>query len=549
MKRLIMTQPIVLLLGALAFTGPLQAQNADLGRIEFPTSGSPEAQEHFLKGVLLLHSFEYDDAKEEFQKAQTLDPGFAMAYWGEAMTYNHPIWVQVDREAARATLSRFAPTPEARLAKAPTEREKAYLRASEILYGDGDKLSRDLAYAEAMRQLAEQYPDDLEAASFYALALLGTCQGERDFRTYMKAAAVVEEVFSKNPLHPGATHYLIHSYDEPVHGPLGLRAARVYAKIAPAAAHAQHMPSHIFLALGMWDETVASNETSWAVADARVKRKGLSLDDRNFHALYWLEYGYLQQGRYRDARRLLSIMEEDTKKSGSRRTREHLARMRAAYIIEARQWDGDAARIGFDTADLGLEGAVSNLFATGVSAIITGNRAAAERALSEMKTRRETLVKSSTTSEDSTHHSHETLSPALKTAEIVETELQALIHLAAGKSGEAVNLMKEATAAEDSLSFEFGPPIPVKPSHELFGEILLQLNQPAEARKQFELALDRAPKRVLSLLGLARAAAKSGDQATAQQTYDDLRRIWRKADAGLKELEEVSRAMAEANQR
>ena len=240
MRRITVCLISVLLLPV--FTTVTTAQTQGLGTIDFPTSGSPGAREVFLRGTLLLHSFEYDDAREAFRQAQQLDPDFGMAYWGEAMTNNRPIWVQLDLEDGRATLKRLGETPEARLATMPTEREQGYLRAVEKLFGEGDKLSRDLAYSESMAQLAAEYPDDLNAVSLYALSLLGTRQAERDFTTYMKAAAIAEEVFAKNPHHPGAAHYLIHSYDDPLHAPLGLRAARVYADIAPAAAHARHMP-------------------------------------------------------------------------------------------------------------------------------------------------------------------------------------------------------------------------------------------------------------------------------------------------------------------
>ncbi|MCI0447564.1 hypothetical protein L0152_30670, partial [bacterium] len=173
-----------------------------LGTIEFKTSGSAEAQKEFLHGVLLLHSFEYPDARTAFTKAEQLDPNFAMAYWGEAMTYNHPIWNERDRVNAIAALNKLAPTREQRLQKAPTQKEKDFLNAVEILFEDGQKKERDLAYSEAMEQMYRKYPDDLEAASFYALALLGSSENSRDIPTYMKAAAIAEEVFAKNPQHP-----------------------------------------------------------------------------------------------------------------------------------------------------------------------------------------------------------------------------------------------------------------------------------------------------------------------------------------------------------
>jgi tetratricopeptide (TPR) repeat protein len=204
-----------------------------LGSIDFPNSGKPEAQQAFIRAVLLLHSFEFEDAAEAFIETQEIDPDFALAYWGEAMTHNHPLWRFQDRDAALAALAKYAPTGRERLQKAPTERERGYLEAVEVLFGEGDKVARDEAYSEAMRELSERYPEDLEARSFYALSILGTAQGERDFATYMRAGEVTEEVFDANPQHPGAVHYMIHSYDDPVHAPLGLRAARVYAKIAP----------------------------------------------------------------------------------------------------------------------------------------------------------------------------------------------------------------------------------------------------------------------------------------------------------------------------
>lgn len=507
----------------------LNGQEAKLGRAEFPNSGSPQAQESFLRGLLLLHSFEYDDAAEAFRQAQKIDPAFAMAYWGQAMTYNHPLWFQQDQKAAVDALNRLAPNPESRLAKTADEREKDYLRAVEILYGAGDKKERDLAYARAMEQLFKKYPEDLEAASYYALALLGTCHEGRDFRTYMKAAAIVEEVFARNPNHPGAAHYLIHSYDDPVHGPLGLRAARVYAQIAPAAAHALHMPSHIFLALGMWDETVASNIDSWNAADARIKSKKLSIENRGYHALLWLEYAYLQQGRYQEARKTLRIMEEDAKKSGSRRTRSHLAAMRAAYLIETRQWDATIDTV--DPSELTAQAIATDLFAAGFTALQKERIREAEGILAKM------LAK--LPSPESSAGSHHQYTPNDRSVIIMTRQLEALILFEKGKREEGVQRLKQAAEMEDVLAYDFGPPAPVKPSHELLGEILLKLGKAAEAKRYFTRALERAPRRALSLLGLARSSFKSGDSAAAEAAYRDLRRAWQKADPDLPELVEI----------
>jgi tetratricopeptide (TPR) repeat protein len=317
-----------LLAAAVALAAP-----ADLGHVDFPNSGAPPAQPAFARGVLLLHSFEYEDAREAFQEAERIDPAFALAYWGEAMTHNHPLWREQDREAALAALAKLAPTAEERRAKAPTERERGYLGALELLYAEGDKVERDLAYSRAMGELAGRYPDDLEARAFFALSILGTAQGVRDFGVYMRAGAVAEEVFAADPRHPGAPHYLIHSYDDPIHAPLGVRAARVYAKIAPAASHAQHMISHIYVALGLWEESVEANVKAVEVSAERRERKALGVDALNYHALHWLEYSYLQLGRFEDARALLERMATYAAESGSARALWHRAAMRAARSL------------------------------------------------------------------------------------------------------------------------------------------------------------------------------------------------------------------------
>ena len=343
-RRFLLVPGLVLglVLGLATATAIPAEEIRTLGSLEFPNSGAIEAQDAFLRAVLLLHSFEYEDARDAFQEAQGLDADFALAYWGEAMTHNHPLWQEREALAAMAALEKLAPTTEARREKAPTEREKGYLHAVELLFAEGEKGERDQAYSEAMGTLSARFPEDLEAKSFFALSILGTANGERDSRVYMRAAAVVEEVFDENPRHPGAVHYLIHSYDDPVHAPLGLRAARVYAEIAPAASHAQHMISHIYVALGRWVETVSANEQAFAVSEDRAREKDLPIHSRNHHALHWLEYGYLQQGRYKDALRQLAIMEDDAKANPVARTLWYFAQMRAAYLVQTERWDEGA---------------------------------------------------------------------------------------------------------------------------------------------------------------------------------------------------------------
>ncbi len=510
------------------------AQGAGLGRISFPTSGPPEAQKHFLRGVLFLHSFEYRQAREEFQAARKLAPEFAMAFWGEAMTYNEPLWFAQDPQAAKALLVRLAQSVEERQRKAPTGRERAYLGAIEVLYGDGTKEERDFAYSEAMRRLHEAYPHDDEAAAFYALSLIGTCHRGRDFRVYMKAAAVVEDVFARNPEHPGALHYLIHCYDDPIHAPIGLRAARIYARVAAEAAHALHMPSHIFFALGMWEEGAKSNENAWQASKRTAARSREALDPGGFHALWWLQYAYLQQGRYEDGRRLLERARAEAGPDPAPLARFHLVQMAIACAIEA----GQPYRSEDSTTGLDLPVRGADLFAAGLSALNEGKREQAAAALSDLRLLRGSKHRAS----GGMAHEGHMYAGDEQALEIMELELHALFSMADGESREAVDRMKQAVEIEDRMAFEFGPPSPPKPAHELFGEILLQLGQPRLARVQFELALLRAPNRALSLLGVARSSAELGDKPAAREAYAELGKIWRQADPEVKEALEASLA-------
>jgi tetratricopeptide (TPR) repeat protein len=482
-----------------------------VGEVSFPNSGAPEAQGAFLRGLAQLHNFEYGSAAAAFREAQEIDPGFAMAYWGEAMTYNHTVWMEQDREAALAALERLSPTREGRIAAAQTEREKAYLRAVEILYGDGDKQGRDDNYAEVMRALYEAYPDDHEAAAFFALSLLGTAHEGRDFATYMRAAAVVEEVFDRQPRHPGAAHYLIHSYDDPIHAPLGLRAAVAYSSIAPDAAHAQHMTSHIFVAMGMWDDVVRANETAVAVVDrARSARGGPALVCG--HYPFWLEYGYLQQGRPDDAKRILrgcrdaARSQEAASRAGAgdlldpdNTLRASYVQMRTRYIVDSEEWDSEV--LGWEVPMGEAWGdRLTYVFGTGFAAARRGDLVAAHEAHEALLEARQGLEAVLRTREDSGGQYG-------KRASILERQLRAVILAEEGRVEDAIALVREAVAEEESLPFIFGPPYVDKPSHELLGELLLASGRAGEAREAFVTALSRTPERITAQSGLTRATA------------------------------------------
>ncbi|MEZ5330837.1 MAG: hypothetical protein R2991_02020 [Thermoanaerobaculia bacterium] len=493
----------------------------DLGTISFPNSGAPDAQEAFVRGVLLLHSFEFADAREAFREAEGIDPGFALAYWGEAMTHNHPLWREQDRAAALAALEKLAPTPVERLAKAPTAREQGYLRAVEALYGEGDKRARDQAYSREMERLSATWPDDLEAKSFYALSILGTTQGERDFATFMRAAAVAEEVFAFNPRHPGAAHYLIHSYDDPVHAPLGLRAARVYADIAPAAPHAQHMISHIYVALGRWADSIDANVKSFAVSVERAERKGLDADARNYHALHWLEYSRLQLGELAQARALLDEMAGYAGETGSGRALWHWAAFRAAWAVETRGRDLPA---GPDPEGLSFDAAILEHFARGTVALAHGDVGAASAAAAGIRAAR------AATAVREVGDGAAVFETDLEVADVMAAQLAAGAALARGEEAEALETLGAAAAVEAALPLEYGPPSIAKPSHELLGEMLLSLDRPGEARAAFETALSRAPRRRLSLEGLAAASAALGDAEATRDACAELAAIDEHAD-------------------
>ncbi len=453
-----------------------------LGVSEFKNSGSSAAQEAFLRGVLQLHSFEYDDAASAFLEAQKADPKFALAYWGEAMTSYRPVWGYERLKEGRAALKKGAS------AKAGTDREQAYLDAVGILFGKGEREERWMRYTAAMESMAERYPDDLEAASLHAVSLFGTTPRQRDHPTYMRIAAIAADVFRKNPKHPGAVHYLIHAFDDPIHAPLGLPYAQVYADIAPAAPHAQHMPSHIFLALGMWDDVVSSNTDSWNSSEARVKRLGLGTDDRGYHALWWMQYAYLQQGNLEAARKNLAVIEADASRSKTKLARDHYAYLRSHILVDGERWKDDLRLVD----DEGLTAR-----AWGANALAEGMRALKNDDVAGARQWSEKLNKRASSEKDS--HS---------SIPVAALELEALVLMQDGKSEDALAKLREAVEMEKSTPFGYGPPFPVKPAHELLADALLELGRAEESVTAYRAALDRTPERALAVKGL-KAAMKA----------------------------------------
>lgn len=514
------------LLALSAAPKPVAAQEADegtrridgLGEVTFPTSGTPAAQEHFLRGVLLLHSFEYGPAAEAFRRAQEEDPDYAMAHWGEAMTYNHPLWRQQDREAAREALRELAPTREERLAMAPTGREKAYLSAVETLYGDGPKTRRDTLYSRAMERMVARFPEDPEAKAFYALSVLGLNQGERDVPTFMRAGAIALELFEQHPRHPGAAHYAIHSFDDPAHAPLGLEAARAYAEIAPRAAHAQHMTSHIFTALGLWDRVVEANEAA-ASTTAEGAEHGRELHPCGHYA-EWLSYGYLQQGRPGAAGELIrGCVELSRAGAGDMGS---VARMRALYLVDTEDWDGELARLSMDASGLPARWQLAAHFGDGLAAAGRGELSAAREALASLEERSTGLREG-----------------LAADARVLVPTLRAVIARREGEAGVALEEARAAAELAEDRPVPYGPPSTYRPPRELEGELLLEMDRPEEALAAFRQALRRTPRRPRSLLGLARAARAVGDTARAASAYARLEAVWTRAEEGWAGLSEA----------
>lgn len=498
--------------------GATRAQ--ELGTIDFATSGAPAAQPAFLEGVKALHSFQFDEAAVAFQSAKQADPDFALAYWGEAMSHNHPLWAQQDREAAKQILESLAPTLDGRLAKAGTDKERAFLEAADrLFYGPDDKLVRDRAYSDYMAQMYERWPDDHEIATFYALSLLGTVRpGDTGFRRQALAASIVMKVYDENPDHPGAAHFIIHSFDDPEHAPLGLPAARAYAGIAPAAAHALHMPSHIFVQLGLWADVVASNIDAYAAAIEVNKRLNLPEGREDFHTLSWLGYGHLMLGDFDAALANVELARAAMERNpGNAGIRDGYLSMRARYILETEQWEhiplqtesAHAAHDSMPGMTMAQSGGGPWLFIAGASAAKLGDPTTAEAVVAELKRMRER-----TAAEGNAYRA--------RSVAILENEVAALASLARGEHGEAIRLARDAAEIEGKLAAPSGPPDPIKPAYELYGEVLLAADRAAEAVAAFEQSLLRTPRRTPSLLGLARAAAASSDTATARRAYGEI---------------------------
>lgn len=512
-----------------------------LGAVRFDTQCAPPAAEAFREGLGWLHSFEYEQAGRTFAEAAARDPDCAIARWGIAMSHYHPLWAPpsaTEFEAGRRALA------EARSAKTASARERDYIAALNVFYDDSgqrDHKRRVLAYGAAMEALHARYPDDHEAATFNALALMAAGAIERDpgFVKERRAGEILNRVFAAAPEHPGVTHYLIHTFDYPPLADLALPAARRYARIAPDSPHALHMPSHIFVRLGLWDEAIASNVASEASARDMARKLGLpGAFSEQLHAMDYLAYGYLQTGQDARAEAVLADL------VAMRRVDPPVFQVAyaataipARLVLERRQWKAAAA--------LELTDQLRNLvplgnfrwgeahirFARAVGAARSGDAAAARRDVTEIE-----AIEAGLTVPPGGYDWRTQVTIARRIA-------VAWLARAEDRDAEAVAAMRAAADLDDATEKHPVTPGAILPAREQLGELLLELERPGEALEAFRASLQRAPNRLYGLAGAARAASQAGRPDEAQRLYAQIVAQTAKADATRTEVSEARAAL------
>ncbi len=505
-----------------------------LGKLTFATTCSPVAQAAFETGLRWLHSFEYQESERSFAQAASADPGCAIADWGVAMSNYHPLW-------AAPTPAEFAKGKDAidkaKAAGAKSQREKDYVAALDAFYRDADRLdlkTRVLAYSGAMQRLHKGYPNDDEAAVFYALSLIaaGTIDGDKAYPKQKQAAAILNDVLARNPDHPGVAHYMIHSFDYPALAELALPAARRYATIAPDSAHAQHMPSHIFTRLGLWDEAIKSNLAAEASAKAHATAMGMSdAWDQQLHAMDYLTYAYLQTGQDEKALKVFGDLQSIKSADPPSPTSAYaVTAIPARVLLERRHWDEAAA---FDlpsnlaglTALSNHKWAIANVhFAKAVGAARAGKLDLARQEVTKLSEIEQGLK-----------------IPAgeydwRKQVAIERQIAEAWLAHAGGRNDEAVRLMRAAADLDDATEKHPVTPGAILPAREELGELLLALGRPADALQEYEASLQRAPRRLAGLYGAAQSAKLAGNAEKANRYYAELVGVTAKSDGARAEV-------------
>ncbi len=504
-----------------------------IGAVHFETSCATAVQKEFDRGVALLHSFWFSAAIESFRTVLQADPRCVMAHWGIAMSWwSNPF---TSFRSPQALAAGLAAVDSAKASGAGTDREKAYVAAVELLFRDAspaNQRARTVAYEKAMEVIATKYPDDIEARIFYALALDQTAlPTDKTYTNQLKAAEILQREFKRQPEHPGLAHYIIHSFDVAVLAPRALDAARRYAKIAPDAAHALHMPSHTFTRVGSWQESIDTN-----LASAAAARTSNSTPEE-LHALDYQAYAYLQIAQDSSAKRTLDAIPAlrakiETAGAGNAAPPSAgyyaLAAIPARYALERDAW-AEAAALTPQQSPFAWADAVT-YYARALGAARSGNAAAARPDLDRLAILRDVLEK-----ENDAYWTEQ--------VDIQRRAALAWVRLAEGQPSEALTLMREAADREDATDKSAVTPGPIKPARELLGEMLLQVNRPAEALAAFEATLHREPNRFRATYGEARAAAASGNRPKARASYAKLLQIAKAADQpGRPELAEARKA-------
>ncbi len=489
--------------------------DAQYGTVNFPSSCRAEAQPILTRAVAQLHSFGYEESRRSFEEVLQLDPTCAIAYWGIAMTHYHPLWAPPG--GAELAAGRAAALKAAELG-AKTEREQAYIGAIGVFYADPEKNGhgpRAKAYCEAMAAVSRRFPDDHEAAIFYALSLLGSAPpGDATYANQKKAAAILNGLLPVEPRHPGITHYMIHAFDYPALAADALPAARAYAQIAPSSPHALHMPSHIFTRLGLWEESIASNLAS-AEAGRRLaaKQHPGAVAYETLHALDYLEYAYLQIGDEAGARRVLEeaagarAFDEAVFQAGY-----SLDAIPARWTLERRDWKGAAALAASSAAlpwDRFLYATAITQFARAIGAARSGRLDEARAAVGRLADIHAALVQSPVPGPYDWAGNVESLRLAA----------QAWVAYAEGRKDEALALARSAADLDEKVGKHPVTPGAILPPRELLGDMLLEMGRPGEALAAYEASLGEAPRRFNSLYGAARAAAASGRPDEARDFY------------------------------
>jgi tetratricopeptide (TPR) repeat protein len=501
----------------------------ELGHVDFPNSCKAEAQPALLKGLALLHSFQYQESESAFKAATDLDTNCAIAHWGAAMALYHQLW---DFPGKRTLKEGLENVEEAQKLGAPTPRERGYIAAAAAFYQDDAKLShvqRTTAYSEALAQLHSGAPGDVEASAFYALSLVALADEDVDDTANRKRAmAILEPLFQQHPDNPGVAHYLIHATDKPQFAREGLVAARAYAKIAPDSSHALHMPSHIFTRLGLWQESIASNIAATAAA-AHASEMHQSESHYQTHAMDFLDYAYLQSGQEAKAR-ALSAEEMTVPGSGEGEKADHRAGVDARNAIELHRWK-EASELAIPERRNSQD---TTYWARAIGAARSGNAASAKSDVDKLK-------------EVVAHREGESKATGYDVSSEKATDLreaEAWLAYAQGDSPKAIEWLRAAADREDAKGLEST----TMSAREMLGDLYAELKRPGDALEAYKTVLAEAPNRFDALLGAAQASQAAGDTRSARDYYSQLLKIADPA-ADRPELKDAKSYLTPANQR